>query len=99
MPRTRSSAAPTSPTSDGNRRAFFLFLRDAGVNPASTLPMIALCLGLLLLQGEPSPEAIRRWIDDLNVESVEARNTAMRRLIEAGESARSAVQALAASPD
>ncbi len=61
--------------------------------------MMALCLGLLLFQGEPSPEAIRRWIDDLNVESVLARDTAMRKLIEAGESARSAVQALADSPD
>src|SRR5437762_7766325 len=61
--------------------------------------MITICLGILLFQAEPSSEAIRRWVDELKGETVETRDAAARKLIDAGEAARSAVKELADSAD
>ena len=59
--------------------------------------MVTLLLGMLLVQIEP--EAIRRWVGELQSEHVETRDAAARKLIDAGESARSALTELVESSD
>ena len=51
--------------------------------------------GILLAQGESAPDAVKKLIEELKSERVEARDAAARKLIEAGEPARKAMEELA----
>lgn len=57
------------------------------------------CLGALLVQGGSGQEDLHLLIDDLKSDRIEARDAAARKLLEAGDAARKAVEELTGSAD